>query len=113
MRFSYFTDVKEWINNECSEYICSSPEHSCLVYSHPSKGELIALEIASKVVSVKADTHQTRFGYVARFFIFQKQINRSTIEKFGIPFNKIFQTANLSFLEDQKIVPHCRIASGM
>ena len=31
----------------------------------------------------KADTHRTRFGNAARFFIFKKQINRSTIENFG------------------------------
>ncbi len=34
-------------------------------------------------VVVKADTHWTRFGNAARFFIFQKQINRCTIENFG------------------------------
>ena len=31
---------------------------------------------------LKADTHRTRFGNAARFFIFQKQINLSTIENF-------------------------------
>ena len=29
------------------------------------------------------DTHRMGFGNAARFFIFQKQINRATIENFG------------------------------
>ena len=29
---------------------------------------------------LNADTRRTRFGHTARFFIFQKQINRCTIE---------------------------------
>ncbi len=36
-----------------------------------------------KDLTVQADTHRTRFGNAARFFTFQKEINRCTIENFG------------------------------
>jgi hypothetical protein len=76
---------------------------------------------------LKVPTHRTRFGNAARFFIFQKQINRSTIENFGgyesrwvwqlkcyKILNKIFQKQICRLLKTTKtITPHCRIASGV
>ena len=41
------------------------------------------LYLQLRATHVKADRHRTRFGNAARFFIFPKQINRSTIENFG------------------------------
>ena len=70
---------------------------------------------------------RTRFSNVVRFFVSQKQTNRCTLQNFGIDmknrwvsrlkcctiFNKIFQRANLSTFENQKIAPHCWIATGV
>ena len=55
--------------------------------SRPRPREQIFKARAGKATAtendLKTDTHRTRFGNAARFFIFQKQINRSTIENFG------------------------------
>jgi hypothetical protein len=51
----FFTDVKEWNNNECSEHnYVSSPEHwfLVLILVHIHQKKKIAQEIAAKVASV-------------------------------------------------------------
>ena len=59
--------------------------HAVLQIERSVNGPCICFDIHNICIYIhlKADTHRTRFGNAARFFIFQKQINRSTIENFG------------------------------
>ncbi len=87
--FLLLKDVKEWANNECSEYV-SLPEHSCLVFRVVMCGKYsftkfanfliivlraeIATTFGSKMVTISARDIMREFGNFVRLYFYTLQL---------------------------------------